>query len=330
MPNLSWKKELTWPAKRPFVGKVIMPDIKKTIKRIKPLILFYEKMNMAFRSLLYDISPSLLVTYLYYLARNKKLVLDSPKTFEEKLIWLMLYWNHPLKVACTDKYACRAYVEALELGHMLPQLYGVYQNSQQIDFNSLPDKFVLKCTRGSRFNILCKDKSQLDIAAARKLLTRWQRTKFHKIAGEIHYAGIKPLIICEQFLEDESGNPPVDYKMFCFHGKVHCTMVCTGRYSADLRFDYFDREWNKRLLYGSKLAPPDKKIVRPASYEEMVFTAERLSRPFPFVRVDMYDVRGKAYFGEMTFTPNGCIDTGLSDEAQKNMGELIVLPKVRL
>lgn len=307
-----------------------MPLIKNALKHIKLLPAVYHKTDQIFRAILYDISPLLLVSYRYYLARHKKLVLDNPRTFDEKLIWLMLYWDHPLKVVCADKYACRDYVEALGFGHMLPPLYGVYRSSKEIDFDSLPDKFVLKCTRGSRFNILCEDKSRMDVAATRKLLTKWQKTKFHKIYGEIHYAKIKPLIICEKFLEDETGNPPIDYKMYCFHGKVHCTMVCTGRYTDDPRFDYFDRDWNKRLLYGRRPSPPDREIFRPASYEDMVLAAEKLSKPFPFVRVDLYDVKGKAYFGEMTFTPSGCIDTGFSDEAQKAMGELIILPKVRL
>lgn len=307
-----------------------MKKIKEKVKRIRIVYDTYNRLDQIFRSLLYDISPSLLVKYIYFRIRRNKLNLDNPRNFEEKLIWMMLYWNHPLKVVCADKYACRDYVSVLGLDHMLPPLYGVYQNSRQIDFDQLPKKFVLKCTRGSRFNILCKDKDTLNIGQARKLLDKWQKTKFHKIAGEVHYSKISPLIICEHFLEDESGNPPIDYKMFCFHGKVHCTMVCSGRYTADPRFDYLDRDWNKRLPYGSMSSPPDKRLTCPPSYKEMVYAAEILSKPFPFVRVDLYDVKGKAYFGEMTFTPNGCIDTGLTDEAQKVMGELINLPTIRI
>ncbi|MCI4444761.1 MAG: glycosyl transferase [Candidatus Aminicenantes bacterium] len=307
-----------------------MLKFKEAVKRLKPVRVAYEKTKIAFFATLYNISPFLLVSYHYYKARQKKLVLDNPVTFEDKLIWLMLYWNHPLKTVCADKYACRDYVKALGLEHLLPPLYGVYQNSRQINFKTLPNRFVLKCTRGSRFNVICKDKKHLDLLQTRKLLSEWQRTKFHKIYGEIHYANIKPLIICEAFLGDDYGNPPVDYKMFCFRGQVHCTMVCSGRYTDNPHFDYFDYNWEKRLPYGRKGSPESQTIPPPLAYQAMVKAAEKLSRPFPFVRIDFYDVNGQAYFGEMTFTPNGCIDTGLTDEAQKTLGELIVLPEVKI
>jgi hypothetical protein len=307
-----------------------MLKLKNAFKRVKPIRAAYEKLRIVFYAALYNISPFLLISYHYYKARHKKLVLDNPVTFEEKLIWLMLYWNHPLKRVCADKYTCRDYVKALGLEHLLVPLYGVYQNSRQIDFKSLPKRFVLKCTRGSGFNIICKDKSYLDIEKTRKLLSRWQKIKFHKIGAEIHYANIKPLIICEAFLGDDSGNLPVDYKMYCFRGKVHCTMVCSGRYTDNLHFDYFDDNWERKLPYGRRGSPESKIIPPPPSYGEMIKAAEILSKPFPFVRVDFYDVNGKAVFGEMTFTPNGCIDTGFTDEAQKILGDLIVLPEVKI
>lgn len=307
-----------------------LSSFKNTLKSYPAIVAIYQKIQRAFRATLYDISPFLLVSYHYYKAHRKRLVLSNPRNFEDKLIWLMLYWNHPLKTVCADKYAVRSYVEALGLENILVPLYGVYHNCRQIDFDKLPKKFVLKCTHGSKFNIICRDKSQLNIDESCKLLTRWQKIRYQKLYGEIHYAGIKPLIICEQLLEDESGHLPVDYKMFCFQGKVHCTMVCSGRYTDNIHFDYFDRDWKQRLPYGRENSPPEVEIGRPQRYEEMLSAAEKLSKPFPFVRIDMYEVKGRVYFGEMTFTPSGCIDTGLTETAQNEMGELLILPNLKI
>ena len=242
----------------------------------------------------------------------------------------MIYWRHPLKSRCADKYDVRSYVEENGLGHLLTEFCGVYSDSGEIDFGSLPSQFVLKCTHGCDFNIICTDKTKLDIGAAQRKLDAWMKIDFSKYNGELHYASIKPRIICEEFLEDGTGKPLNDYKVYCFDGKAHCTMACTDRTEKGANYDFYDREWKNKLAYSKSSLLADRHIPKPDDYEEILEAAEKLSKPFPFVRIDFYSFRGRAVFGEMTFTPHGCIDTYMTDLAQTTMGDLIRLPKKRM
>lgn len=278
---------------------------------------------------LYGLSPILSAHYRYRLIVGRRLNLGNPQAFDEKLMWLMLYWQHPLKSQCADKYAMRTYVREHGLEHLLPDLLGVYERSSEIDFDALPEQFCLKCTHGCGFNIICREKSRLDVKEARQLLDGWLKEDFSKAYGEIHYASIKRRIICEAYLGDENGNLPDDYKVYCFHGKARFTMVCSERglqgYGA--KYEYYCRKWEHRLPYSKSPAKTDRMLPRPEAYDEMIRAAEILAKSFPFVRMDFYCTRGKAIIGEMTFTPAGCVDPGYTDEAQRIMGELIRLPE---
>jgi len=254
--------------------------------------------------------------------------LSHPQLFDEKLLWLMLFWHDALKERCADKYAMRSYVEEHGLGHMLPPLLGVYESSAAVDFDALPDKFVLKCTHGSGWNIICQSKSMLDRTKARRQLDEWMKQDFSKLAGEVHYARIKPLIIAEAFLDDGTGRWPTDYKLYCFHGYVHCTLVCTGRDTGRYTVDFYDREWRNQLPYRKSSLLMDRSIPKPPGYEDMIVAAESLCGPFPFVRLDCYSVNNKAYVGEMTFTPSACINRDYTDLAEQQLGELIQLPQM--
>jgi hypothetical protein len=153
------------------------------------------------------------------------------------------------------------------------------------------------------------------------------KTDYITLAGEIHYAEMVPRIICETFLDDLSGDLPCDYKLFCFDGRVHCTMTCTGRTANDnANYDYYDREWSRKLPYSKTSLLADQCIPKPQAYDEMIAVAEILSKPFPFVRMDFYSIHGRAILGEMTFTPSGCINTDRNDLAQKILGAKITLP----
>ena len=299
-----------------------------TLKKINLIRNWYEKIDEHSRVLLYTLSPTLLVKYKYLIKRHKLPNLKQPETFDEKLLWLMIYWRHPLKTKCTDKYELRAYVKDHNLECILPDLLGVYNAPDEIDFFNLPVRFVLKCTHGCGTNIICKDKRKLNISETKAKLTAWMKKDISKVGGEMHYAKIRPRIICECFLDDLSGDVPIDYKIYCFNGKAHCTMVCRERsISERAKFYFYDREWNKTLSYNTTSMLPSINIPKPAAYEEMIDAAEKLSKPFPFVRMDFYSIKGKAVIGEMTFTPNGCIDTGYTDQAQQELGMLIKLPE---
>lgn len=289
-------------------------------------VCWHPEVRVRYRALLYWLSPLLLVNHRYRTKVGRLPNLKHPATFDEKLLWLMLYWRHPLKTQCGDKYTLRSYVEPRGWGHHLPKLLGVYEHSREIDFDTLPERFVLKCTHGCKFNIICKDKAALDRNEARRKLDAWMATDISQVAGEIHYAAMKPRIICEEFHEGHSGDLPVDYKVYCFGGKAYCTLVCHAR---GLRkrplLDFYDLEW-KKLSYNKESVRAERNIPKPAGFDEMVVAAEALSKPFPFVRMDYYSIQGRVVLGEMTFTPCACMDLGYTEQGQRELGALITLP----
>lgn len=148
---------------------------------------------------LYTISPTLLMKYRYLIHKGSLPNLKNPKTFDEKLIWLNSYWRHPLKTLCGDKYMMRAYVEKHGLGHILTPLLGVYQNAEEINFENLPQRFVLKCSHGCGYNIICTDRKNFDIEGSKRKLKKWLSEDFSRLYGEMRYSGMKPKIISEVF-----------------------------------------------------------------------------------------------------------------------------------
>jgi len=254
--------------------------------------------------------------------------LKVPKTFDEKLIWMNFFWRHPLKTLCGDKFTMRTYVARHNLGHILTPLVGVYDNPDEIDFESLPESFVLKCTHGCGFNIICQDKKNLNIDMAKRKLAKWMKENIGRISGEAHYASMKPRIICENFLGDLSSVLPTDYKVFCFNGKAHCVMACLGRdiHGHAKYYLYYDLDW-KKIPYNEHSLLKGIEVPKPEAFNEIIDAAQRLSEPFPHVRIDFYEIRGRAVLGEMTFTSQGCIHTDHTEIAQLKMGELITLPE---
>ena len=280
---------------------------------------------------LYTISPLLLARIRFLLARRRWPNLDCPETFAEKLLWLMLFSRDPLRTRCANKYTVRSYVEELGLRHLLLPLLGTYQKSSDIDFSALPSSFVLKAAHGSGMNIFCRNKHELNIPEVRCKLDAWLQTDYSKKRGEIHYAAMKPLILCEPLLMDVNERLPTDYKLFCFDGKVECTLICPERnpdenLERDADYYFYDRDWERKLPYSRSSLLSSRHIPKPAGYEEMIEAAEKLSKPFPFVRADFYSIKGRVIFGEMTFTPAACIDCDNTDLAEQLLGALIKLP----
>ena len=302
--------------------------IKPVLKQSRTTTTYYHALYDWYRVFLFWLSPVLLAKHRYRRIVGRPPNFKNPETFDEKLLWQMLYWRHPLKTQCGDKYTMRSYVQQHGWGHILPELLGVYENSREIDFEVLPEKFVLKCTHGCGFNIICKDKAALDRSETTRKLDSWMAMDISRIAGEVHYASMKSRIICEEFLYDLVGELPWDYKVYCFGGKAHCTLVCQERDELDDRpvFDFYDREWKTKLPYSKSSMLADRNIPKPDAHEEIIGAAEALSKPFPFVRMDFYSIQGRAVLGEMTFTPYACIDTGYTDIAQLKLGALITLP----
>ncbi|TMN21929.1 ATP-grasp fold amidoligase family protein [Lentibacillus cibarius] len=287
---------------------------------------FYRKLHSFFVALLVKISPYLATKYLYKRAMGKSIDLTNPKNFNEKIHWLKLYWKHPLVSKCGDKFEMRNYVNDMGLSNILNNIHSVYDDASNIEWNTLPDKFVLKVTSGSGFNIVCKDKNKINRRKVEKKLNKWIKTNFALKVGEINYQSMKPRIICEEFMETEEGNLPIDYKIFCFNGNPKYILVVTEREIGVKRF-MFDNEWNSIDFLKNRTSDGMITPKKPDSLQEMIFYAEKLSNPFPFVRVDFYDYNGRTILGEMTFTPDAGLATRYKESFLRELGDMIDLPE---
>lgn len=251
---------------------------------------------------------------------------DKPKTFNEKIQWLKLHYRDPLLTQCADKYAVRKYVNDTIGKEFLVDLLGVYSKVSDIDFNALPEKFVLKTNNGSGTNIICKDKNNLNIEDAKHKLNKWLRPEasHYYFSYEWCYKNIEPKIICEKFIDEASKEDLKDYKFLCFNGKVEMLFVCSER-TKELKVDFFDLDWNK-LPFTRHYKNSTKKLKKPVNFDRMVELAEKLSKPFPFVRVDLYEAGNKIMFGELTFYPGNGIEPFSPMEYDYKLGELLHLP----
>ena len=238
-------------------------------------------------------------------------------------MWLKLYDNNELVVKCADKYEVRKYVEDLGYKNLLPKLYGIYEQSEDIEWSKFPKKFAIKCTHGCGFNIICDDKSKLNINEANEKLKKWLKTRYVFEALESQYDKMIPRIICEEYIETKDGVLPNDYKIYCFNGKPKLTLVCTER-AKEVKMKFMDLKW-KEMNIGNPDFLSDEYPNKPECYDEMLKIAERLSKPFPFVRVDFYDLNGKPILGEMTFTPAGCAARYYNENGLNMLGSMIKL-----
>ena len=305
----------------------ITASARRLLAEIGPLKAAYHAVRAGTFAALAARAPRLLAQVRYREAWGRWPNLDSPTTLDEKLLWLNLYWRHPLKMECADKYAMRGYVERAGLGDLLPRAYGVFDSVQAINFDSLPDRFVLKCTHGAKSNIFCRSKADLDIPRARRDLERWMSTDFSRLYGEQHYSSITPRILCEEFLDDGTGILPTDYKVYCFNGRPWRVLICFDRVpNGKASLAVANLEWNPAVFYRDE-PPGGRRVPRPEALPGILHASELLAAPFPFVRVDFYSVGGRAIVGEMTFTPDACVDRTYTDEAQREMGKLLQLPE---
>lgn len=226
----------------------------------------------------------------------------NPKTFSEKLQWLKVYDRHQEYTKMVDKVTAKEYVaDIIGQEYIIPTL-AVYDNAEEIDFGKLPNQFVLKCTHDSGGIVVCHDKSKLDCKAAREKLRKALKHTYVVQNREYPYINVPRRIIAEQYMEDESGYELKDYKFFCFDGEPKALFVASDRGVKDeeTKFDFFDMEWN-HLPFTNGHPNSNKQIVCPPNFEKMKEVASKLSAGIPHVRVDLYNVNGKVYFGELTF-----------------------------
>lgn len=285
--------------------------------------------HLWFHYLLCGISPKLSVKFWYRLYLKKPLDLEHPKTLDEKIQWMKLYYykDNPLVYQCADKFRVRDYVKNCGLEHILNDLIATYHSANEINWDVLPQKFVLKWNFSNGGNIICSDKSKLDRKQAIKELNRFQKIKPHLKYAEPQY-DVEKVLLCEKFIETQNGEAPVDYKFYCFNGEAKYVLCCYGR-SLDHRpaFYFFDKDWQlQRFNKMGKEAPEGFTMPKPEGMDDLFHYAEILSKPFPFVRADFYLENGKAYFGELTFTPGGGYDMNRLPETQLKFGQMVNLP----
>lgn len=265
----------------------------------------------------------------FRLEMGKKLDLKNPKTFNEKLQWLKLYNRKPEYTTMVDKYAVKEYVAKI-IGeeYIIPTL-GVWNNPDEIEWDKLPNQFVLKTTHGGGGSgvVICKDKSTFDINSAIKKLQTSLRESAYRTYKEWPYKNVEKRIIAEQYIEDENGELN-DYKFSCFDGYVHDVMVCLDRSTGDTKFYFFDSGWNLlRINQRGKNAPEGFTLPKPEGIDKMFELASNLSKGLPYSRIDMYCVNEHPYFGEITFFPQSGFDRNYLPETEIMYGELIHLPK---
>lgn len=260
---------------------------------------------------------------------GRELDLENPQTMNEKLQWLKLYDRKPIYTTMVDKYAVKKYVaDIIGEQYIIPTL-GAWDRFDEIDFDSLPDQFVLKCTHDSGGLVICKDKSKLDIAAAKEKINRSLKRNFYYLWREWPYKDVKPRIIAEKYMEDKGSQELRDYKFFCFGGQARCYKVDFDRFIKH-HANYYDMD-NHILEFGESafLPVPGKELSIPKEVDQMAKLAEKLSQDIPFLRADFYDVEGKIYFGELTFYPASGFGSFTKENADLKLGQWIKLPDFR-
>lgn len=258
----------------------------------------------------------------YRVCMGKELDLENPQTYNEKLQWLKLNNRHPKYTMMADKYRVRQYIaETLGEEYLIP-LLGVWDRAEDIDFDKLPEQFVLKCNHNSGLGMcICRDKRELDVEKARSGLARGLKQDYYLRGREWPYKNIPRKIIAEQFMVDPAQpNGINDYKFMCFNGEPKCVFVCRNR-SAGLNITVFDMDW-ERLHFGRRSHPAETcEICKPVNFERMIEFARRLSKNTAFLRVDFYEVEGKIYFGELTFFPASGLELFEPEEWDLRLGQ---------
>ncbi len=254
----------------------------------------------------------------------------NPKTFCEKINWLKLYDRNPLYTRMVDKYEAKEYVAGI-IGrqYIIPTL-GVWDRAEDIDFDSLPDKFVLKATHDSGRVVICKDKSTFDRAKAVEEMSASLKRDFYAVTREWPYKNVRKRIIAEAFIEPHGLSAPKDlpdYKFFCFNGEPKYCQVIRDR-STEETIDFYDMDWVHQEFVGlnpvarNGLTP----VARPGHLDDMIAVCGKLAKDIPFVRVDLYEVDENEYFGELTFYPNSGVGVFTPEEWSEKLGDLIKLP----
>lgn len=265
---------------------------------------------------------------------HRYLNLSTPTTLADKVSYLELHEDNPLTVLCTDKCAVRKYItdKCAKRGDklLIPMVGGPWSSVDEIDFDALPDQFVLKATHGCKMNYFVPDKKRLDISSCRREMNRWLKTTYGTYSMEPHYTRISHRIYAEAYLAEMSNL--TDYKIHCLNGMPQFILTVTNRVAdgdkaMKATLDLFDVQWNpiRELKPSGRETPGKGNLPRPANLEEMLEVARKLSADFKFVRVDLYNLENKILFGELTFSPACCVFPYFTDEFNRRMGRKLKL-----
>lgn len=278
---------------------------------------------------LYAVSPELCLKTLFRIKQGYSLDLQHPKTFSEKIQWIKLYDHNLLMPRCADKYTVRGYVEECGCGQYLNELLWHGNDPVQIPFDELPEKYVVKVTHGSTFNVIVDGSEPVSRDEVIRKCLKWLKAKFLPCYGEWFYGrsgGIEPSVVVERFIESDGNNGLDDYKVFVMNGKAVLTLVCTGRTASAHFEDCYDMDWNLIEGYDMGEKRSCKAIPKPACFDEMIAAAETLAASFSHARVDFYITGGKLIFGEITFTSGSGFDKFHPYEFDCELGSKLVLP----
>lgn len=250
--------------------------------------------------------------------------IDNPRTYNEKMQWLKLHHRNHTYASLVDKIEVRSTISQMIGEEYLIPLLWSGEKFNDIDFSILPDEFVIKCTHDSGSAIICNDKETFDIKRARRFINKHLNTNLYWAGREWVYKNIRPRIIIERYIGSDVSYPE-DYKFYVFNGIIDCVMICKGREKGYPQFYFYDLQW-KRLNY-LKSEPADD-IPRPDNYDEMIEIVKKLSVGYPEVRIDLYDVDGKIYFGEYTFFNQSGYDLDITRKTDEYWGSLLDLSKI--
>lgn len=300
-----------------------MDNIIKKIKNNPEKIIYgFEKLG-----LLDWMSDEKYIKLVYKLAFGRNLNLNMPKSFTEKINYYKLFYRNPLMKQCADKYEVRKFVEERIGTTYLNDCFGIWNDVSDIDFEKLPSKFVLKPTNGSGDVIICNNKENFDWNSAKIKLKQNQKRHFSLKTREWAYYDLPYRIIGERYIESNDQYQIKDYKFFCFNGEPQFLFVASERGTENLKFDFFDLNWNWLPVTNNHEHNPNQ--AKPEHFDEMLEVCRKLSKEFPHVRVDLYEEEGKIYFGELTFYHFGGFTKFEPDEWDYKFGEYFNIDSIK-
>lgn len=304
----------------------IISKFKNIIRDNRMLRAIWEK---CLCKLLLKIDPKILANWTYRSRFNKNINWGNPQNLIEKIYWLQMYSDTSLWTLCADKYKVRQYIKDKGCEDILNDLYGAWNDVEQIDWQNLPSQFVLKCNNGCGQVIVVKDKSKLHLPSLQKQLKSWMTDKYGYEGAQLHYLSIESHIIAEQLLKNKDNSSLIDYKLWCFHGEPEFFLVAYDRKNAeDYKLSAYDLNWNNisdLVLNKTTIHYCGRDIPKPTSLQQMINVGKILSEDFPEVRVDLYEVEGKVIFGELTFTSGY---GSYNEDFYLKLGEKLDLTKV--